>query len=719
MHVSDEQMAENACRERIIDRELVPLRQYGWGPRHEEHWRACGRADWIPGRVLSDHRHLYTVMTEWGELRAEVSGRFRASSLGTGGFPAVGDWVLLEPRLKEGAGTVQFLLPRLSHFSRKSAGARTDEQVMAANFDTVLLVMSLNQDFNLRRLERYLVMAWDSGATPVVVLTKKDVCPIPHSYVEKTEAIAQGVPVLAVSAMSGDGMAQLEPWLIPEKTLVVLGSSGAGKSTLMNRLAGQELAATQQIREDDARGRHTTTHRELYRLDSGVLVLDTPGIRELQLWESDGGVEEAFSDIRQLAAGCRFRDCTHNSEPGCAIQDAIMSGILAAERYDSYVKLSREMRHVTEKNTHALREAQRAFGRSVTKMQRERKKTRFDPKGDNHMSTFTAIPSLSFSSPLVSDLPKLAAMVAARVRAQRKAVPVLPERYTTVESVLPRLEDLCGKTEVLVLRERERPVGFLGGWHIPQFMGDRDGIFVPEIGFGTDTLQPDRVCGVFEQLYNRQCGSWCRAGALNHAIFTYEQERALRDELFHGGFGGVCMDAIRPAVALRLPVPEDIQVREVTAMDESAMKAWKTLCRLHHDYMVAAPVLLGSSEAMTDASLLEWIESKARHAWIVEDRSGEALAYLQMEEKTDGTSMLVEDAASNRAITGAFTLPKARGRGLASLLLDAALTRAAADGMASVSVDFESRNRPAARFWTRHFAPFTFSVLRQVDARAL
>lgn len=335
------------------------------------------------------------------------------------------------------------------------------------------------------------------------------------------------------------------------------------------------------------------------------------------------------------------------------------------------------------------------------------------------MSTFTAIPSLSFSSPLVSDLPKLAAMVAARVRAQRKAVPVLPERYTTVESVLPRLEDLCGKTEVLVLRERERPVGFLGGWHIPQFMGDRDGIFVPEIGFGTDTLQPDRVCGVFEQLYNRQCGSWCRAGALNHAIFTYEQERALRDELFHGGFGGVCMDAIRPAVALRLPVPEDIQVREVTAMDESAMKAWKTLCRLHHDYMVAAPVLLGSSEAMTDASLMEWIGSDAHHAWIAEDRNGEALAYLQMEEKTDGTSMLVEDAASNRAITGAFTLPKARGRGLASLLLDAALTRAAADGMASVSVDFESRNRPAARFWTRHFAPFTFSVLRQVDARAL
>jgi len=281
---------------------------------------------------------------------------------------------MVQLRSGEDAGTIHALLPRQTRFSRRAAGPRADEQVMAANFDAVLLAMSLNDDFNLRRLERYLVMAWDSGAMPVIVLTKLDLAHDAEERVQEVEQLAPGVPVLAVSAVTGEGMDGLEPWAVPGKTLVVLGSSGVGKSTLMNRLAGKELARTQAIREDDARGRHTTTHRELYRLDNGVLVLDTPGIRELQLWESETGMEDAFSDIHALAEGCRFRDCSHDREPGCAVRAAMQAGTLDRKRYESWRKLDREMAFITSKNAHASREAERRFGRMVTAMQRSNPK---------------------------------------------------------------------------------------------------------------------------------------------------------------------------------------------------------------------------------------------------------------------------------------------------------------------------------------------------------
>jgi len=355
------------------------LKAYGWNASLEAARKAAGRPDWIPGRVMSEQRHLYQVITSVGELRGEVSGRFRASARGTGDFPAVGDWVVMEARPQEGSATIQAVLPRNARFSRKTAGSRPDEQVMAANFDAVLLVMSLNQDFNLRRLERYLVMAWDSGSQPVVVLTKRDLATDAEARMEEVEAVAAGVPVLAVSAVTGEGMEQLEPWLVPGKTLVVLGSSGVGKSTLMNRLAGKTLALTREIREDDARGHHTTTHRELYLLDSGVLILDTPGIRELQLWESETGLDETFKDIHDLAESCRFRDCLHRKEPGCAVREALQAGTLAWSRYDSYHKLERELAHISKKaggtpNGQSPREADRKFGKSVTKMMRARVK---------------------------------------------------------------------------------------------------------------------------------------------------------------------------------------------------------------------------------------------------------------------------------------------------------------------------------------------------------
>ena len=355
------------------------LSTYGWNESLESSRKAAGRPDWVPGRVLSEQRHLYHVVTAAGEYRAEVSGKFRATALGTGDFPAVGDWVLMDVRPREGSATIQAVLPRFSRFSRKAAGPRSDEQIMAANFDAVLLVMSLNQDFNLRRLERYLVMAWDSGSLPFVVLTKRDLAADTEARMEEIASVVAGVPVIAISAVTGEGMEQLEPWLVPGKTLVVLGSSGVGKSTLMNSLAGQQLALTREIREDDARGHHTTTHRELYLLDSGVMMLDTPGIRELQLWETETGLDDTFRDIAELAENCRFRDCLHRKEPGCAVREALQSGALAWSRYDSYHKLERELAHINKKNGitpngQSPRAAERNFGKSVSKMMRARVK---------------------------------------------------------------------------------------------------------------------------------------------------------------------------------------------------------------------------------------------------------------------------------------------------------------------------------------------------------
>ena len=218
--------------------------------------------------------------------------------------------------------------------------------MLAANVDTVFLLMSLNEDFNLRRLERYITMAWESGAKPVIVLTKTDLYPEFALRVLEVEAIAFGVPVHAISSLTGDGLELVRTHLAPGQTIALLGSSGVGKSTLVNTLAGEELLATQPIREDDGEGRHTTTHRQLVLLPGGGLVLDSPGMRELQLWESSDGLSETFGDVEDLAAQCRFSDCAHETEPGCAVQAALADGTLAAERWTSYNKLQRELAHL-------------------------------------------------------------------------------------------------------------------------------------------------------------------------------------------------------------------------------------------------------------------------------------------------------------------------------------------------------------------------------------
>ncbi len=257
--------------------------------------------------------------------------------------------------------------------SRKVAGLGTDEQVLAANVDTLFLLTSLNSELNPRRIERYLTMSWESGATPVVILTKSDLIEDVTAAILEVEAIAPAVPIHPVSNVSGEGFEELEPYLTPGRTVALLGSSGVGKSSLVNRLAGQERQKVKEIREDDDRGRHTTTHRELIPLPSGALVIDAPGLRELQLWDSQEGIDHAFSDIAELAAGCRFTDCAHESEPGCEVKAALQGGRLPADRLKSYHKLQRELRYLKRRQDHrAAAEETRKIKRLTRQMKEQR-----------------------------------------------------------------------------------------------------------------------------------------------------------------------------------------------------------------------------------------------------------------------------------------------------------------------------------------------------------
>jgi ribosome biogenesis GTPase len=321
------------------------LEQLGWNDELTAAFEPHLQAGLVPGRVAVQQRGLYDVLGEAGELRADVAGRLHHDALTEAELPVVGDWVALAPRPAEGAGTIQAVLPRRTKISRKTPWLAAKEQVLAANVDTVVLTTSLNEDLNLRRLERYLTTAWDSGAEPVVVLTKADLHPDPEAARAEVESIAYGVPVHVVSVRTGEGLDDVASIFRPGRTLVLLGSSGVGKSTLINTLAGEELLATNEIRED-GRGRHTTSHRELVILPSGGLVIDTPGLRELQLWESSDGLDHSFEDVTELFADCRFNDCAHEREPGCAVRAALEAGTLEPIRWESYRKLQRELEHL-------------------------------------------------------------------------------------------------------------------------------------------------------------------------------------------------------------------------------------------------------------------------------------------------------------------------------------------------------------------------------------
>jgi ribosome biogenesis GTPase len=318
----------------------------------------------IPGRVSAQHRGEYDVLTEAGELRARVSGRLRHEAGSGADLPAVGDWVALRDR------AIQAVLPRRSAFLRKVNLGAAEAQVLAANLDAIFVVTGLDADFSPRRLERYLTLAWESGATPVVVLTKADLCDDPYGRLLEAEQVALGVPVHLVSNLTGEGVDELAPYLGPAQTVALLGSSGVGKSSLANRLLGEETQATKAL-AGDGTGRHTTTARQLFRLPAGALLVDTPGLREVQLWDAGDGIQEAFGDVDELAADCRFNDCAHQREPGCAVQQAIDEGRLPRERLQSYRLLQRELRRLALKQDARLRAEERkkrvAFAKSLRK----------------------------------------------------------------------------------------------------------------------------------------------------------------------------------------------------------------------------------------------------------------------------------------------------------------------------------------------------------------
>lgn len=319
------------------------LTTLGFNTFFEEQLTKYSLTNQLVGRIILEHKHSYRVLTEKGELLATVSGNYAYNAVNREAFPAVGDFVVVSKMDGEERAIIHHLLDRKSMFTRKVAGSSMEKQIVATNVDTVFLVMSLNDDFNIRRLERYLVAAWDSGAMPVVVLTKADLCDHPKDYVSQIENIAIGIDIIVVSAIEGRGLESVKKYVQHGQTVALLGSSGAGKSTLVNALLGEDQMKVSEIREDDAKGRHTTTHRELVVASTGGCIIDTPGMRELQLWEQEDSLTSAFEDIEQYALLCRYRDCQHGKEPGCGIREALQTGELAKDRYASYVKLQREL----------------------------------------------------------------------------------------------------------------------------------------------------------------------------------------------------------------------------------------------------------------------------------------------------------------------------------------------------------------------------------------
>ena len=351
------------------------IEDFGWNPFFKKHFQTLKIPDSVPARVTSESKGSFQVYSQYGELAAKISGKMRYRAGEEKQYPAVGDWVVIRPLINEQKGIIHAVLPRKSKFSRKVAGERTEEQIVSANIDTVFIVSGLDggRNLNLRRIERYLTLAWNSGATPVIVLNKVDLCPDFDIYIRSVEDIAPGISIHPVSAKKRIGLDALRNYLTIGSTAAFLGSSGVGKSALINALLGVEKQETGEVREDDRMGRHTTTKRELILLPSGGIVIDTPGMREIQMWAEEEDLQGAFHDINVLAKRCRFSDCSHNVESGCAVRAAIDLGDLDPARLESYRKLQNELIYLASREEGSTRLYEKLKYKKIAKWSKELK----------------------------------------------------------------------------------------------------------------------------------------------------------------------------------------------------------------------------------------------------------------------------------------------------------------------------------------------------------
>lgn len=357
-----------------IEETSMNLNYLGWSDVFAHSFEPYRQQGFHVGRVAIEYRNTYILYTENGELSAEVTGKLRHRASQAQDFPAVGDWVVISVREPERQATIHEILPRKSKFSRKTVGSKMEEQIVATNIDTVFLVSGLDGDFNPRRIERYLILAWESGANPVIVLNKSDLCNSLEKCLAEVEAVALGVPIVFLSATNHQGLDALKPYLQLGQTVALLGSSGVGKSTITNQLQGTSVQAVQAVRQGDDRGRHTTTHRELILLSAGGLIIDTPGMREIQIWAGDEGLQETFADIEALTQECRFRNCQHDNEPDCAVQQALAEGKLDYSRFLSYQKLQKELNYLTRKQDQRAQLVEKERWKKIHKAMRHHNK---------------------------------------------------------------------------------------------------------------------------------------------------------------------------------------------------------------------------------------------------------------------------------------------------------------------------------------------------------